>query len=117
MRIEYGTDGSWTTIKDGQVIGGLSPSPGGFDWGVIKSTHESKGAVIYSSEWEGWVPVEDCGTSGNLPGSHFSISSLRIKGSIVQGPQPTRCSPAPTPPAPPSPPSPSPPSPPSPPGS
>merc|ERR1712232_1270199 len=60
MRIEYGTDGSWTTIRDGQVIsaGSLSPTPGGFDWGVIKLSYESKGAVIYSSEWAGWVPVE-----------------------------------------------------------
>merc|ERR1712006_36495 len=109
----YGADGSWTTIRDGQIInsGSLSPSPGGFDWGVIKSSYESKGAVIYSSEWQGWVPAEDCGTSGNLPGSHFSIRNLRIKGSIVQGPTPTRCSPVPSPPAPPSPPSPSPPSP------
>jgi hypothetical protein len=93
MRVEYGTDGSWTTIRDGQVIdaGSLSPRPGGFDWGVIKSSYESKGAVIYSSEWSGWVPVEDCGTSGNLEGSHFSISNLRIKGSIVQGPTPRAC--------------------------
>merc|ERR1712146_551670 len=93
MRIEYGADGSWTTIRDGQVInsGSLSPSPGGFDWGVIKSSYENKGAVIYSSEWSGWVPVEDCGTSGNLPGSHFSVSNLRIKGSIVQGPTPRAC--------------------------
>merc|ERR1712151_1044077 len=74
--------------------------------GGIKSTYESKGAVIYSSEWEGWVPVEDCGTHGNLGGSHFSISNLRIKGSIMQGPNPTRCAPAPPPPTPPSPPSP-----------
>merc|ERR1711963_1155008 len=90
MRIEYGADGSWTTIRDGQIInsGSLSPSPGGFDWGVIKDSYESKGAVIYSSEWEGWVPVEDCGTHGDLAGSHFTISNLRIKGSIVQGPTP-----------------------------
>merc|ERR1711981_726930 len=102
IRVEYGTDGSWTTIRDGQVInaGSLSPSPGGFDWGVIKSSYESKGAVIYSSEWAGWVPVDDCGTSGNLPGSHFSVSNLKIKGSIVQGPTPIACSgptPGPTP--------------------
>merc|ERR1712232_1082133 len=116
MRIEYGTDGSWTTIRDGQTInaGSLSPQPGSFDWGVIKSSYESKGAVIYSSEWEGWVPVADCGTSGNLPGSHFSVSNLRIKGSIVQGPDPARCALAPAPPAPPSPPTPTPPTPPTP---
>merc|ERR1712019_185413 len=87
------------------------PIPGGFDWGVIKSTYESKGAVIYSSEWQGWVPVEDCGTSGNLPGSHFSVSNLRIKGSVVQGPEPNKCAPAPTPAPTPGPPTPTPPTP------
>jgi len=93
MRIEYGSDGSWTTIRDGQVInaGTMSPTPGEFDWDMIKSTYESKGAVIYSSEWEGWVPVDDCGSSGNLGGSHFSINNLRIKGSVVQGPTPQKC--------------------------
>merc|ERR1712110_26691 len=55
----------------------------------------------------GWVPVAEGGTSGNLPGSHFSVRNLRIKGSVVQGPEPARCSPAPSPPSP-SPPSPSP---------
>merc|ERR1712232_1046451 len=65
----------------------------------------------YSSEWEGWVPVSDCGTSGNHPGSHFSVSNLRIKGSVVQGPEPRKCAPAPTPAPTPSPPTPSPPTP------
>jgi len=94
MRIEYGEDGSWTTIRDGQTIdaGSLSPSPGSGDWSVIKSAYASKGAVIYSSEWTGWVPVEDCGTSGDLPSSHFSIKNLKIKGSVVQGPTPQACS-------------------------
>jgi len=93
MRIEHGEDGSWTTIRDGQVInaGTMSPTPGGNDWAVLRSAYQEKGAVIYSSEWQGWVPVEDCGTSGNLPGSHFSISNLKIKGSVVQGPTPRAC--------------------------
>merc|ERR1712232_131129 len=93
MRIEYGTDGSWTTIRDGQTInaGSLSPQPGSFDWGVIKSSYESKGALIYSSEWQGWVPVQDCGTSGDLPGSHFTVRNLKVKGAVVQGPTPRSC--------------------------
>lgn len=93
VRIEYGEDGSWTTIRDGQVInaGTMSPTPGSGDWAVIKSSYESKGAVIYSSEWQGWVPVEDCGTSGDLGSSHFSINNLKVKGSVVQGPTPRAC--------------------------
>jgi len=92
MRIEYGADGAWTTIRDGQQVGALSPGPGSWDWEVIKSTHEAQGAVIYSSEWTGWVPVEDCGTSGDLGSSHYKVSNLKIFGSVVQGPTPRKCS-------------------------
>merc|ERR1712146_793460 len=82
MHIEYGADGSWTTIRDGQTIGtgSLSPNPSASDWSIIKNAYASKGAVIYSSEWQGWVPVEDCGTSGDLSSSHFSVSNLQISG-------------------------------------
>jgi hypothetical protein len=93
MRIEYGQDGSWTTIRDGQVINGgnMSPQPAGDAWATLKSAYETKGALIYSSEWTGWVPVEDCGTSGDLGASHFSVSNLQITGSVVQGPAPRKC--------------------------
>lgn len=93
MRIEYGQDGSWTTLRDGQNIGALSPSPSGSDWEVIKNFHESYGAVIYSSQWTGWVPVDDCGTNpGDLNSARFRVSNLKIAGSVVQGPIPTKCS-------------------------
>lgn len=93
MRINYGKDGSWTTIRDGITItgSGLSPTPSSKDWGIIASDYTSKGALIYSSMWTGWVPVEDCGTSGDLHSSTFSIRNLQIYGSVVQGPQPTKC--------------------------
>merc|ERR1712187_413918 len=58
------------------------------------------GAVLYSSQWVGWVPGS-CGGDGNLQASSFSVSNLKIKGAVVQGPEPKRCTPltpAPTPP-------------------
>jgi len=93
MRIEHAADGTWTTTRDGQVIssGALSPTPGAADDSVIKSFFESKGAVIYSSLWIGWVPVDDCGSSGDLDSSHFSVSNMKINGAVVQGPTPTKC--------------------------
>lgn len=93
MRIEHAADGTWTTTRDGQVIswGSLSPSAGASDAGVIKSFMETKGAVIYSSLWTGWVPVEDCGKTGDLGSSHFSVKNLKINGAVVQGPTPTAC--------------------------
>merc|ERR1712110_277868 len=60
--------------------------------------------------WTGWVPGS-CGGGGNLDASTFSVSNLRITGKVVQGPEPTRCAPAPTPAPTPSPPTPTPPTP------
>lgn len=57
------------------------------------------GAVLYSSQWTGWVPGQ-CGGDGNLAASTFSVSNLKIQGTVVQGPEPTKCVPAPTPPTP-----------------
>jgi len=94
MRVEHAEDGTWTTIRDGQVIswGSLSPAAGPSDANTIKSFMESKGAVIYSSLWTGWVPVEDCGKTGDLNSSHFSVKNMKINGKVVQGPTPTACS-------------------------
>jgi hypothetical protein len=97
MKIEYSSDGSWTTYRDGRLVTPLSPAPSGSDWAIVKSHYESKGALIYSSEWEGWVPVDDrCGAKdmnpADLTASSFSVSNLKIVGSVVQGPVPTLCS-------------------------
>merc|ERR1711972_939943 len=50
------------------------------------------GAVLYSSQWVGWVPGS-CGGDGNLQASSFSVSNLKITGKVVQGPEPHRCTP------------------------
>lgn len=93
MRIEHAADGTWTTIRDGQTISpsSLSPTPGGQDWSVVKSQMEERGAVVYSSQWVGWVPVSDCGTSGNLDDAVYTVSNLKIVGKVLQGPTPTEC--------------------------
>jgi hypothetical protein len=96
MTIQYGNDGQWTTIRDGQTIGpnDLSPAASSNDWRIISDFYSTKGAIIYSSEWTGWVPLNDCGTTGDLASSSFSIKNLKITGSVVQGPTPRVCSPA-----------------------
>lgn len=94
MRVEYDSSGHYTITRDGQALGGFDPAPGGGDFETIRSTHESAGAVIYSSQWTGsWVPPpKDCGGGpGNLDGSIFTISNLKISGKVVQGPTPTLC--------------------------
>ena len=95
MRVEYGVDGSWTTIKDGQKITNLNPSPEASDWAVIKDYYSNKGAVIISTQWTGWVPCpggcSQCGAWGDLGGSSFSVSNLVVYGTVKQGPSPRQC--------------------------
>jgi len=92
MRIEHDANGAWTVTRDGNVLSGYQPDPSGA-WDYIKQMHETRGQVLYSSEWTGWVPVDDCGTdAGDLYGSSFSISNLKISGSVAQGPEPAECS-------------------------
>jgi len=91
MRVEYDGNGRQTMYRNGNMITGFSPQPVDQDWATIKTVMQEKGVLIYGSEWTGWVPEEWCGTSGDLEASSYSISNLIIKGSVVQGPQPTAC--------------------------
>jgi hypothetical protein len=94
MRIDYSTGGKMTISRDGKQLQGFSPLPTGSDHAVIKKHHEERGAVIYSSQWtSSWVPMEKtCGSGpGDIGGSHFSVSNLRVYGSVVQGPTPKKC--------------------------
>jgi len=94
MKVTFGADdGKWTTIRNGQVIrpSSLSPVPLPSDVSTMMKYYATYGAVIYSSQWVGWVPVAACGQSGDLSTSSFTISNLRINGTVVQGPTPTLC--------------------------
>merc|ERR1711870_105912 len=95
--------GSLTVHVDGHAISGP---------GNVGGEMTSRGAVLYSSQWTGWVPGS-CGGDGNLGASTFSVSNLKIEGKVIQGSEPRRCAtaaPTPAPPAP-TPPTPTPPSP------
>lgn len=101
MKVMYDGSGKMSLESDGVQWGDFNDDPDGHGaWGAIKDQYTQNGAVIYSSQWTGdWVPAAFCGGGpGNLDGSSFSISNLRISGSVVQGPEPTKCSgPQPTP--------------------
>jgi len=91
MKVEYDVDGQWTVTKDGNVLSGFSPPVDGQAKDYVKSMHESRGAVLYSSQWTGWVPVSDCGGSYDLYGSVFKLSNIVVSGTIVKGPTPNKC--------------------------
>jgi hypothetical protein len=93
MRLEYASDGTFTSYRDGQKVSysNYNPQPTSEDSSIISSYNRDRGSVITSTQWTGWVPVEDCGTSGDLPSSTFTVTNLKIYGSIVQGPAPRSC--------------------------
>merc|ERR1719367_2599980 len=108
VHADFGADGTMAVS-----IGGIMQTPGQDEGSkaVVRNTMTSTGAVIQSSQWTGWVPVAECGTWGDKDSSVFKISNLRVKGKVVAGPTPRKCTgPTPTP-TPPTPPTPTPPSP------
>merc|ERR1711865_1203164 len=64
---------------------------------IIRNDMQSKGVILYGSEWTGWVPADHCGGGGSLDASSYSISNLVIKGSIVKGPDVSLCGGGPNP--------------------
>lgn len=95
MRIDTDLNGVVTVRRDGQIVSiNQNGSPSAASWAAVKAAYQSKGAVIYSSQWVGWVPDvgKKCAAAkGDLSSSTYSVSNLRITGAVVQGPAPTLC--------------------------
>jgi len=98
-RVDYSQDGQMTVKHGSETVapGALNPAAKGSDWNVVKSTMSSKGVVVYSSQWGNWVPVKSCGPAAKEPSpvidsSQFAITGMKIFGTVVQGPEPRKCS-------------------------
>jgi len=91
MNVSFDSQGHWTTVRDGQTLPALNPVPQESDWNALANALKINGSLIVSTQWVGWVPLDDCGTVGNLDDAKMSISNLQIYGDVVQGPIPTRC--------------------------
>jgi len=103
MKVSYSTDGSVTVVRDGTTISyssSYSPVPQSVDTTALSQAYSTKGAVIYSSQWQGWVPMDTCGSWKDLTSSTFTLSNLVINGAVVQGPTPNKCSSSPVSPVP-----------------
>lgn len=93
IKAKFSSDG-WMSVEiNGKSNDQYSPSPSGACKQNVVSTMNSHGAQIQSSQWTGWVPGADqCPGGGNLGASSFTISNVIVKGSVVQGPEPKKCS-------------------------
>jgi len=92
VRAEFTTDGWMTVLMDGQKVDVSNPVPSAAAHSYVHDTMASKGAQIQSSQWVGWVPAGNCASGGDLDSSTFSINNVRVSGTVVQGPEPTKCS-------------------------
>lgn len=94
MKVSYDSIGRMTTIIDGKIYNysSISPPPTLSDLATITTAFKTRGALVYSSQWVGWVPFfPSCGGNGKLEGSVYTISNLKINGAVVQGPIPRKC--------------------------
>eukprot|EP00936_MAST-01D_sp_MAST-1D-sp1_P000657 g657.t1 len=91
MRAAFGTDGKMTVTMDGDTIDGYHPSPNSDAKDYVKETMAKSGAMIHSSQWTGWVPGGNCGSSGSLNDATFFVENVRVLGTVVQGDEPTKC--------------------------
>jgi hypothetical protein len=90
VKAAFAADGWMTVAMDGAAIS-VSPTPDDAARGYVQQTMALAGAQVHSSQWTGWVPGGNCGGSGSLGDSAFSVSNVRVMGAVVQGPEPTRC--------------------------
>jgi hypothetical protein len=91
VKAEFGSDGFMHTYFNGNENGGFNPYPSGAAIGSVRDTMISRGVVFSSSQWTGFVPGAG-NVNGDLDNSWFSISNVRVSGTVVQGPEPPRCS-------------------------
>lgn len=88
MKIQYSKEGKITIYRDEQVITEFKPKPTEKEVQNLLEQYSNRGAVIYSSLWKGWVPLQQkCKTDGNLENSEFKIENLKIYGKLIQGPK------------------------------
>merc|ERR1712070_1335250 len=90
VKAEFGLDGWMHTYFNGNEIDGFNPYPSGDAINSVRDTMNSRGVVFSSSQWTGFVPGPG-NVQGDLANSQFSITNVRVSGSVVQVPEPPRC--------------------------
>jgi len=92
VKAAFSWDGWMTVTMDGTKVDVTHPVPSENAHAYVKETMAKVGAQIQSSQWVGWVPAGNCPGGGDVADSTFQIRNVRVSGTIVQGPQATKCS-------------------------
>jgi len=103
FKVTFANDGWMAVFMNGQENKAYSRWPDDGAKREVARVFKVAGAVLESSSWTGFVPYPSkCGKGGNGDTSHFEVHNLVVQGTVVQGPEPTKCNaPAPPPPTPP----------------
>lgn len=92
MRANFAESGYMSVTLNGATVN-VNPAPSSDAVAKVASTMRSVGAQFHSTQWQGWVPSGgSCPGWGNLGSSVFSVSNVRVMGTVVQGQEPQRCS-------------------------
>eukprot|EP01123_Difflugia_compressa_P001805 TRINITY_DN1226_c0_g1_i1.p1 TRINITY_DN1226_c0_g1~~TRINITY_DN1226_c0_g1_i1.p1 ORF type:complete len:245 (-),score=37.82 TRINITY_DN1226_c0_g1_i1:115-849(-) len=91
VRAEFSTDGWMVVTLNGARVWVTNPVPSNNAKQYVMDTMQKLGAMFHSTQWQGWVPGGNCGGSGDLNSSVFSVENLRVYGSVVQGQVPASC--------------------------
>jgi len=92
MRASFSEDGWMTVTVNGKEVQVTHPTPSGNAMNYVKSQMQSKGVQFHSTQWVGWVPSGNCPGGENVDASTFTVTDVIVSGSIVQGPEATKCS-------------------------
>jgi len=94
VKAAFSNDGWMAVFVNGEKVdaGTVNPHPSSKDAAALKARMQSHGVVIESSQWgPGWVPQPSCGGDGNKDASSFKVYNLRVKGAVINGPEPSKC--------------------------
>lgn len=80
MNATFDSGGTMRTFLNGEYLEDYSPTPDDEAKQTVVDTMRRVGAVLWSSQWSGWVPAgENCpGYNGQLSSSSFSVSNLMV---------------------------------------
>lgn len=82
FKAQWDASGDALTVN----VGGNTHSGNG-----LASLMKQFGGVVYSSQWQGWVPGGGRCGNGDLGSSVYTVKNLKVRGAVVQGPRPRLC--------------------------
>jgi len=87
MTVTFSQGKTKVVLQGDDFQNGAGWAPMGPDFATLKESMQNRGMVLESSQWTGWVPLNETCPSfdPSVDGSMFSVSNLKFKGRLVAG--------------------------------